>query len=77
MLLPEFKIVETTEQRDGKEKKAFALVVNGHEIGVSKTDVDARFHMHFLQELMESVYTGGYDYGYDCGLDWGRNGDDQ
>jgi hypothetical protein len=36
-------------------EKEFALLVDGVQIGTSKTDCDARFHMHFLNGLFEGT----------------------
>jgi len=44
---------------DGK----FGVFVEGHCLGYSKTDSDARFHMHFLVQLLENVQKEAFDEG--------------
>jgi len=69
-----FEVVKSTQERDGKEKASFDLVVNGHIIGTSKTDSDARFHMYFLQDLLKQTWNEGYDEGHHTGYNEGANG---
>lgn len=40
-------------------EKEFALMLGNHELGVSKNDVDARFHMHAINDALESEYNRG------------------
>lgn len=41
------------------DAKTFGLYVNNRLIGTSKTDSDARLHMHFLVKLFQKVYDKG------------------
>lgn len=51
-----------TEIRKVSDKQ-FDLVINGTVIGSSKTDVDARVHMHFLDKLFEQEFDRGFERG--------------
>lgn len=42
------------------DDKTFELKLNGHVLGTSKSDSDARFHMHVLEKLFEETYNRGY-----------------
>lgn len=48
----------TIEPRD----KVFALMLGKHELGVSKTDFDARFHMHAINDALDVAYLEGQKY---------------
>jgi hypothetical protein len=38
-----------------KVEKGFALMLGNHELGVSKNDSDARFHMHAINAAIEKA----------------------
>lgn len=47
------------EVKPSEDGKAFKLMIGKHELGVSKTDVDARFHMHIINEALKLEYQRG------------------
>jgi len=50
-------------------EKGFVLMLGDHELGTSKTDFDARFHMHAINAVMEKIKRDGYNEGYADGSD--------
>lgn len=42
--------------------KVFKLMLGTHELGQSKTDSDARFHMHAINEALDEAYQEGRDH---------------
>ncbi len=56
MSLPNIEVRETG-------KREFELLINGNVIGTSKTDVDARIHKYYLDDLFIAVYELGKDVG--------------
>lgn len=48
----------TIEPKD----KGFALMLGKHELGSSKTDFDARFHMHAINDALDVAYLEGQKY---------------
>lgn len=42
-----------------KGEKEHALMLGGHELGVSKSDCDARFHMHAINDALKAAYDEG------------------
>jgi hypothetical protein len=45
-------------------EKGFALMLGDHELGVSKTDFDARFHMHAINDALKAAYDRGWQDGF-------------
>lgn len=45
-----------------KSEKEFSLMLGEHEIGVSKTDFDARFHMHAINDALQVSFLEGQKY---------------
>jgi hypothetical protein len=43
-------------------EKGFALMLGEKEIGFSKTDFDARFHMHVINDALDVAYLEGQKY---------------
>jgi len=43
-------------------EKGFALMLGEHELGVSKTDCDARIHMHAVNDALDVAYLEGQKY---------------
>lgn len=52
---------------DGK-KTEFKVLLGTHEIGTSKNDTDARFHMHAINDALKAAYTVGYKRGREDGI---------
>ena len=48
---------------DGK----FGLFIEGRCIGYSKTDCDARFHLHHILNVFDAIYKDAYDAGEEHG----------
>jgi hypothetical protein len=44
------------------DEKTHRVMLGGHEIGVSKTDFDARFHMHAINDALDVAYLEGQQY---------------
>jgi hypothetical protein len=44
-------------------EKEHALILGGHELGVSKSDFDARFHMHAINKIIHDAYSVGFKDG--------------
>lgn len=42
-----------------KGEKEHALMLDGHELGVSKSDCDARFHMHAINAALVAEFNRG------------------
>jgi len=42
-----------------KGEKEHTLMFGGHELGTSKTDCDARFHMHAINDALKAAYERG------------------
>ena len=47
------------EVKDEKGKSTFRLMLGGREIGTSKTDSDARFHMHAINLAIDMAFEEG------------------
>jgi hypothetical protein len=47
------------EAKGEKDKTVFRVMLADHEIGTSKTDFDARFHMHAINAALEAAYEQG------------------
>lgn len=43
-------------------EKDFRVLLGENEIGVSKTDFDARFHMHAINDALDVAYLEGQQY---------------
>jgi hypothetical protein len=50
-----------TVVKDGE--KVFRLMLGDREIGVSKSDCDARFHMHAINDALQDAYMEGITHG--------------
>jgi hypothetical protein len=44
------------------DDKTHRLMLGKHELGVSKTDFDARFHMHAINDALEVAFLEGQRY---------------
>lgn len=44
------------------DDKTFRLMLGKHELGVSKTDFDARFHMHAINDALKVSFHEGEKY---------------
>lgn len=44
------------------DDKTFRLMLGKHELGVSKTDFDARFHMYAVNDALEVSFLEGQKY---------------
>lgn len=58
--------MEATIAKRGE--KEHALMLGSHELGISKTDFDARFHMHAINEALKSEYERGRQFP----IDWSQ-----
>lgn len=47
---------------ENSEPKVFRVMLGKHEIGVSKTDFDARFHMHAINDALDVAFLEGQQY---------------
>lgn len=52
------RYAEVTEVM-GEKKPEFHVHIGTHVIGVSKTDFDARFHMHAINKALDEAYEAG------------------
>ena len=53
--------IQEVKSEDGK-KTLYRVMLGGHEIGTSKTDFDARFHMHAINAALNLAWDAGYRY---------------
>lgn len=42
--------------------KVFKIMLGSHELGISKTDSDARFHMYAINDAIDVAYLEGQKY---------------
>ena len=58
-------VVETL--KDEKGKSQFNVILGEHIIGTSKTNFDARFHMHAINDAIDKAWQAGHDQGNEDG----------
>lgn len=58
------------------DDKTFAVILGDHEIGRTKLQCDAQFHVNVINDALEQAYTngeiGGYNEGWYFGYEQGR-----
>lgn len=47
---------------ENTEGKVFRVMLGEHEVGVSKTDFDARFHVNAINDALDVAYLEGQKY---------------